>query len=365
VQHNLEKNRTKKLESLKRLQLSILFIGCLLASNLSAQIGGAEVFEFLELPGSARVSGLAGSAITVLDDDLNLSLGNPALINSTMHKQIAFNHSFHLAGTDHGYVAFGYHHDQSKISFNGGIQYMSYGDFVQADEFGNAIGDFKANEFGINIGASKLVFERLRVGANLKFITSQLESYNSLGIATDIGAHYQDTSGRTTFALVIKNIGTQITTYSPDNREALPFDIQFGVSKRLKHLPFRIGLTVHNLHRGNLVYDDPNVVEPTSLFGNEEISENKVGVFVDNLFRHTIFNGEFLLGKKENFNIRFGYNHFRRRELTVSTASRSLAGFSLGFGFMVKRFKINYGHQFYAIAGGNNHISITTKLGRW
>ncbi len=350
---------------MKQLQLSFLLIGCLCSSNLFAQIGGAEIFEFLVLPGSARVSALAGSAIAVLDDDINLSLENPALINSTMHKQVAFNHSFHLAGIDHGYAAFGYHHDASEISFNGGIQYMSYGDFVQADIFGNATGAFKANEFAINIGASKQVYERLRAGANLKFITSQLESYNSLGLAADLGLHYQDTSGRTNIGLVIKNIGTQLTTYRDDNREELPFDIQLGITKRLKHLPFRIGLTVHNLHRSNLIYDDPNVVEPTSIFDTEEASENVVGVFVDNLFRHTIFNGEFLLGKKENFNIRFGYNHFRRRELTVSTASRSLAGFSMGFGFIVKRFKISYGHQFYAIAGGNNHLSVTTKLGRW
>jgi len=336
-----------------------------LTLNSTAQIGGAEVFEFLELPGSARVSGLAGSAITVLDDDINLSLENPALINESMAKQISVNHSFHLSGIDHGFATFGYHHESSEISFNGGIQYISYGDFVQADEFGNAIGSFNANEFGFNIGASKQVFERLRVGANLKFVTSQLESYNSLGLAVDLGAHYVDTSGNTNVALVIKNIGTQLTTYRPDNQEALPFDIQFGISRRLKHLPFRVGLTLHNLHRGNLVYDDPNVVEPTSLFGNEEVSENKFGIFVDNVFRHTIFNGEFLMGKNENFNIRFGYNHFRRRELTVSTASRSLSGFSLGFGFKVKRFKISYGHQFYAIAGGNNHFSLTTKIGRW
>ena len=73
-----------------------------MASNLSAQIGGSEIFEFLELPGSARVTALAGSAIAVLDDDINLSLGNPALINASMDKQIAFNHSFHLAGSNHG-----------------------------------------------------------------------------------------------------------------------------------------------------------------------------------------------------------------------------------------------------------------------
>ncbi len=333
--------------------------------NAQAQIGGTHIYEFLDLPSSARATALGGSSIAVMDDDLTLGLGNPAILNSKMHQQISFNHSFHLANTSHGYVSYGHQYDPWDITFNAGIQYMSYGDFVQADEFGNVIGDFKANEFAINIGAAKQVYDRLRVGANVKLITSQFASYNSLGVAADIGAFYQDTSGLTTAALVIRNIGTQLTTYRDDNQETLPFDIQFGLTRRLRHLPFRIGVTFHNLHRGNITYDDPNQVEPNSLFGEEQQGENLVGLFVDNLFRHTIFNGEFLLGKKENFNIRLGYNHFRRRELTVASASRSLSGFSLGFGFQVKRFKISYGHQFYAIAGGNNHISITSKLGRW
>ena len=139
-----------------------------------------------------------------------------------------------------------------------------------------------------------------------------------------------------------------------------------GITKRLKYLPFRLGITAHNLHRGNITYDDPNAVEPVPLFSQDEVpNENKVGLFVDNLFRHLIFNGEFLLGKKENLKLRFGYNHFRRRELTVDSVSRSLAGFSLGFGFKAKRFRFDFGHQFYALAGGSNHISLTTKLGRW
>jgi len=296
------------------IHLTLFLFTIFTAPTVHAQIGGAEVFEFLELPGSA-------------------------------------------------YAAFGFHKENWETTFNGGIQYITYGDFQGTDEFDNDLGEFKAQEFSINLGASRQVYDRLQVGANLKLITGSLETYNSFGMAMDIGASYQDTSGRFTAGLVFKNVGYQFESYG-ENREALPFDIQLGITQRLKHLPFRFGVILHNLHRGNVLYDDPNVQDQSTLLG-EEIAENKVGVFADNLFRHVIFNGEFLLGKKENFRLRFGYNHFRRQELKVINLTRSLTGFSLGFGIMVKKFRIAYGHQFYHLAGGNNHFSISTALGRW
>lgn len=184
--------------------LILIFVLTYSSNGLEAQIGGSSIFEFLELPISARISGLAGSAIAVLDDDLSIGLSNPALFNKQMHQQFSFNHSFHLADIDHGYAGYGYHHEPWDISFSGGIQYIAYGDFVLADEFGNKLGSFKANEFGINLGAATQVYDRVRVGANVKLISSQLEGYESLGLALDIGAHFIDTSGLFTAALVIK-----------------------------------------------------------------------------------------------------------------------------------------------------------------
>jgi len=40
----------------------------------------------------------------------------------------------------------------------------------------------------------------------------------------------------------------------------------------------------------------------------------------------------------------------------------SLAGFSFGAGFKIKQFRIDYGHQVYHIAGGVNHIGISTSF---
>lgn len=328
-----------------------------------SQVGGDNVYEFLNLPPSARSTALGGSLINVSDGDVALAIDNPAALNPEMHQQISFNHNFHLAGITNGYASFGYFQKKWETTFHGGVQYTNYGDFNAADEFGVVTGDFTAAEYSVVLGAAHQLYERLSVGANLKFITSQFEGYNSMGLAGDIGAFYQDTSRYLSMGLVIKNIGTQLTTYVPDNAEPLPYDVQFGISKRLRYLPFRIGLTIHNLNRWNITYDDPNSEEVTFIFDPDDpVTENKFGIWVDNMFRHTIFNGAFLLGRKDNFRLRIAYNHFRRREMTVSTAPRSLAGFSMGFGMKIKQFRIDFGHAFYHLAGGTNHFSISTNL---
>ena len=341
----------------------LLFAAVLLTVPLWSQIGGDNVYEFVNLPPSARSTALGGSLINVSDDDVALAIDNPAALQSRMHQQLNFNHNFHLAGINNGYAGYGHHVEQWGTTLHGGVQYTRYGDFQTADEFGNVIGTFKAAEYAVVLGASRQLYEKLRVGANVKLISSQLESFNSLGLAADLGAFYQDTSGRFQMGLVFKNVGTQLTTYRPGNREDLPFDIQAGISTRLKYLPFRLGLTVHHLNRWNITYDDPNTEENTLLLApNQPTREDRVGPWIDNLFRHVIFNGAFLLGKQENFRLRVAYNHFRRREMTVSTAPRSLAGFSLGFGLKIKRFRVEFGHAFYHLAGGASHFSISTNL---
>ena len=66
-------------------------------------------------------------------------------------------------------------------------------------------------------------------------------------------------------------------------------------------------------------------------------------------------------GKKENFRLRFAYNHFRKKDLSVRNI-RSLAGFSGGFGFKIKRFRFSYGIGIYHLGGSTNHLSISTNL---
>ena len=346
---------------MKKIVLLSLTIFCFY-SQASAQVGGDHIYEFLNLSNSARVTGLGGNLITVKDDDVSLAYGNPAVLNKRMHQAITFNYNFHLADISNGYAGYAHHVDKWNATLHGGIQYINYGNFNLTDNIGNVLGTFKASEFALTMGASRQLYDKLSVGTNLKLISSRFESYSSFGIAADFAAYYADTTGRFGATLVFKNVGAQLTAYENKNKEVIPFDIQFGISQRLKHLPFRFSIIAHNLHRWNITYDDPNTVESVFLIGDgTPTSDNNFKDFADNLFRHVIFNGEFLFGKGEIMRLRIGYNHLMRRELSV-TNFRSRSGFSFGLGIKIRRFRIDYGRGIYHFAGGLNHLSVATNL---
>lgn len=338
--------------------LFILF--ALSIPSLQAQIGGAAVYPFLQFSPSARISALGGNLITVRDDDVNLAYANPSLLNPRMHHALSFSHNLYMAGIQNGYVAYGHYLSKWDLTLHGGVQYVSYGMFDATDAIGTVTGDFKAAEYALVLGAGKQLYERMSIGANLKFVTSQLESYHSIGLAGDLAATFFDTTRHFAASLVMRNIGGQLSTYREGNREKIPFDLQVGLSQRLRYLPFRFSIIYHHLHRWNITYDDPNAVEPTPFLG-EAPTESRFNVFVDNLFRHFIFSGEFLFGRNEPLRLRFGYNHLIRRELSVDNF-RSLAGFTFGVGLKINRFRIDYGRGIYHLAGGVNHFTLSTNL---
>ncbi|MBK8427152.1 MAG: type IX secretion system protein PorQ [Lewinellaceae bacterium] len=264
-----------------------------------------------------------------------------------------------LSDIQHGYVAYAHHLPKIGFTLQGGVQYMNYGDIKQADEFGNITGQVKASETTFTLGAARPLSDRLSLGLNLRFGVSTLDLYQASMLGADAGLLYSDTARLFSAAVVLRNAGVQLVTYN-DLREDLPFDIQIGVSKRLRYLPFRMTIIAHHLHDWDIRYDDPNLTTgDVSLFGEESSKKGNAGV--DNFFRHFIFNGEFLLGRNEGFRIRLGYNHLRKRELSVNNY-RSLAGFSGGVGLKINRFRVDMGYGSYHLAGGVVHFSVGTNL---
>ena len=339
-----------------------LYIFCFPWFTLGAQSGGDNIFEFLNLTQSARTTALAGGLISVIDNDVALAYANPAVLNESMDGDLSFNQNFHFAGISHGFFSFGKYLDRFDATAHIGVNYINYGTFDRADQFGNRQEQFDASSTAIALGVGKMMNERIRLGINLKLISSNLESYTSFGMGADLGATYVNPDNKLTLGFVIKNVGAQITNYAT-TRESFPLDIQLGLSKRFAHLPFRFSVVAHRLNDWNLRFDDDSQVT-SNIFGEQVDESSTISKFTDNFFRHFIFNGEFLLGKTENFRLRVGYNHLRRKELSVSTF-RSLGGFSLGFGLKIKKFRIDYGVGYYHLAGGVNHISISTNLTEW
>lgn len=336
----------------------LLLLQCVVL-GLSAQIsGGGSTFDFMNLPSSARMSALGGSAL-VMDRDVANAYLNPSLLNEKMNSQLVASHNFHFSDISNGYIGYGHQLKKWGLNAHIGVNYINYGDFVRADEVGNDQGSFSGGGFALTAGVGKKLNERLHYGLNLKLISARLESYHALGIAADLAMTYKNDSKKFLASFLIRNLGAQLSTYADENH-GVPLDVQIGFSKRLEHLPFRFYVTMHHLHQWDIRYDDPAQKETVDIFG-QEIAENDFANQIDNLFRHFVFAGEFLLGKRENLGIRFGYNHLRRAELSVSQF-RSMAGFSLGFGLKIRRFKIDYGIGYHHVAGATNHISLSTNL---
>lgn len=335
-----------------------LFLFCIIACQLQAQLGPSQVFDFALLPSSARVTAMGGSLISVQDDDVSLAQQNPATLNKLSKYALSINHDFHFAGIRYGYTGGGFHFDSLGLSLHVAAHYVNYGDFVRADIFGNEQGSFTASETAFIIGAAKQLNERISIGVNLKGLNASYDTFGSFGLAADIGAHYNNPDKNYSIAAVIRNIGVQLDPFN-ELEERIRHDVQIGFSKRLRYLPFRYSIIAHNLQQWNIRYKDPNDIV-TDLEGNIE-EENPWIAGTDNFFRHIIINGEFLLGKAENLRLRFGYNHLRKQELSVLSL-RSLAGFSFGFGISVKKIRLDYGLGLYHLEGGSHHFGLRMNL---
>ncbi len=338
----------------------ILAVTLVLAASSSGwgQIGGNHVFSYLSLPSSSRVSGLGGKLISAPEGDISLGYENPALIHADMDQQLSFQHQFLLAGIQTGYAGFGKWLESKKIMAHAGFKYILFGTFDQTDAFGNVLGEFKGSEVALVLGASYQVYDKLRIGANLKLANSSLDVYRSSAIAIDVGAIYTDTAAAFTAGLMIKNGGAQISTYE-STREDLPLDVQLGLTKRLRYLPFQFSIIFHHLNQWNLLYDDPNNEEGGFLGGFQPVTSEPSDV--DNFFRHVVFSGEMFLGKAEVVRIRLGYDHQRKQELSVSNL-RTLTGFSIGIGFKVKKFNLDYSLSKVHFGGSTHHLGLSTNI---
>jgi len=335
----------------------VALVSLLMIIDLRAQSGGKSVFQVLTLAPSARTAALGGNYISVRDSDIVLAQFNPAIASLSSTRSIHFNQSFYYGGSGYSNIGVAHHLLKENITLIGGFQYLQHGDLTAADEYGNKTGTFHASEMVMLIGASKKLFDPLSIGINLKYIFSQLESYNSSGLGIDLGALYTFKDGRQSMGLTIRNMGTQWDLYQ-DTRESLPLDILLGYSQRLEHVPVIFTISAHDLNRWQLRYE--SVSNEVSIFGEPAAAPSAFSQGVDNLFRHLIFSTEILLGKYAPLRLRLSYHHQRHQELK-DLSYRGLSGFAGGFGIHLSRLDIDYGLANYHLAGSIHSIGIAYR----
>ncbi|MDO5968642.1 type IX secretion system protein PorQ [Flavivirga aquimarina] len=329
---------------------------CLSFSSLAiAQVGGETTYQFLNLISSPRQAALGGKVLTNIDYDVTQGLFNPATINVEMDNQLAVNYTSYLGGINYGTASYAYTIDRRVQTFHAGITYINYGSFDGYDENGISTGTFTGNEAALSIGyALQIGFSDFYFGANVKLITSKLEQYSSFGAAADLGLIYINEDIDFNATVVIRNLGTQITTYAGLN-ERLPFEVDFGMSQRLENVPIRWHVTFENLQQWPIARSNP-ARTVNDLSGNQ--TDEKVG-FLGQLIRHTILGAE--LFPEGGFNIRLGYNFRRGEELRIID-QRNFSGISAGISIKMNNMRFSYTHARYTSAANSNFFGLQIDL---
>lgn len=341
-------------DKLMRIKIALLFF--ILSKITFAQLGGMGTYRFLYVSPNARIASLGGNAIATPDADLNLVSQNPSLLNKANQHQIGLNFVNYFADISAGEANYAWHSDSLQTSFAAGIQYLNYGSFTKTAPDGQVLGTFTAGEYNFHASAAR-TYKQFQYGMTLKFINSNLETYNSYGMAADIGSTWISQDKLMAVTAVISNIGMQFKSYTNANYESIPNNLQVGFSKKFEHNPFRISVIAQNLQNpGQLLYQIRSR-QQISLETGEPIKEDFS--IMQKAMSHLVINTEMILGR--TLNIRFGYNALRQREMALSNI-RGFNGFSWGFGIRLNRFQFSYGNGGYMPGKNTNAFTIITRL---
>ncbi|WP_287100655.1 MULTISPECIES: type IX secretion system protein PorQ [unclassified Hydrotalea] len=322
---------------MKQLQFLLFLLLC--SMGLFAQtLGGNTVYNFVTQPNTAQLSALGGVNISNISNDVGMAFQNPALLRPAMQQQLntAFNNF--IAGIKNYSLTTAWYLNQSKTNVAIGINYFDYGILTQTDASGNVFGTFKPVDYVAQLLFSHAYHNNWWVGSTFKFMNSQYAQYKSSGIAIDIGLNYYDSARGFQAGLVVKNMGSQLKTYTNGIREELPFDVQMGFTKRLEKAPLQFSLTAHHLQTFNTLYNDTAF---NAAYSNTSNNAN----FINQLVTHLVASVQLLIDHKVE--VTAGYNFLRRHDLNAYTTANGLNGFTMGAGVLFKKIHIRYATGFY------------------
>ena len=322
----------------------LTYILLLLATSVcvSAQ-NGSTAYNFLNISSSAKIYGLGGVNISLVDDDVSTIDQNPALLGPEMSNMLGMNYMHYVGGSNFAGARYA-HSAGEHAGWSAAIQYFGYGSIKEATSDGTIIGSFSPQDVSFSGMYSHDITDRLRGGIAVKAIYSSYAEFSAFALATDLGVNYYDADRDLSLSLVVANLGGQVKRFY-ETHDRLPFDVRLGWSQSFGSFPLRFSITAWNLTKWHLPYTDTGD-------GSESAQPQEKDKFMSNLFRHLVFGIDLI--SSPNYYISLGYNYKTRTDM--STYKRNmLSGFTLGGGIKVKSFGIS-------LAFAQPHTGATTFM---
>lgn len=290
------------------------------------------VFNFLRLPVSAHAAALGGENISIDDDDPTLVFHNPALASNVADRSLNLNYMTYMEGVKVASASF-VKAFRERATWALEAQYVDYGTMKHTTVDNEMLGDVSAKDIAVGGTFTYTLSDKIAGGVTAKFVSSSLAGYNSIGVAVDLGVNYLNPDLGLSLSAVARNLGGQLKAYE-DDFEKLPFDLQLGVSKRLGESPLRFSVTMTRLHDWD-----------------------------DKFINHFIFGAEAFLS--DNIWLGGGINPRRSDDMKISdgeSESSHGAGFSLGGGLQLDRFKLQVAYGKYHVSASSLIINVTYTI---
>ena len=324
----------------KFLVLTYCLAGCLLPKlfpdcvemQVCAQTG-TTAYEFMNIPTSAHSAALGGNNVSVVEDDITLLFTNPALLSNVSDKTLNFNYMNYMSSSNKLSTAFAKQWGERGTWAVAG-QVVNYGEMTETTANFEETGTFSASDIAIQAGYTYMLTDRWSGGVQAKVLLSNYGEFNSAGIAADLGLHYYDADHGLAFGLVAQNLGGQVDPLY-DKSEKIPFNLVMGMSLDFANAPIRVSLTMQDLTHWSKDY---------YVAANSGISSSKV------FFNHLSIGAD-IFPSSQTW-LALGYNFRRGYEMEVQDKSH-WAGFSLGGGLAVKRFKVGVAYGKYHVASSS------------
>jgi hypothetical protein len=323
--------------------LSYLFLIWLFSTTqlLNAQNNSDTVYRFLDISPDARISGLGGTQTALIDGDFSMFVLNPAYLFPNHSGYISATYMNHIGDVNYGSFSGAYNlknYGTIGVSF----RVLNYGELQRYDEFGEDLGDFRANDLAFTTGFGAELAPNWYYGISFSLIHSAYGYFSSTALTGSAGILFRDPERRTTAGVSVTNAGTQLSTFN-GQKESPPFDISAGVSHELEYLPLRLSVTARQLHNWNM---------------ENNLDSSRPGAS-DQFFRHIIAGGELILSS--NLHLRFGYNHNLHQQ--TKTGKRiDGAGLSMGLGIKIRDFQIDFARNSYSDLGNLIQLGIKTRV---
>ena len=285
---------------------------------------GTSAYSFLNVTSSAKIYGLGGVNISLVDDDITVTEQNPALLGAEMSNMVALNYMRYLGGSNFAGLRYG-HAAGEHGAWSASVRYFGYGSMKEALPDGSIIGSFSPKDVAFGGSYAHDFTDRLRGGIALNALYSAYADYTAFAIATDLGLNYYDPDRDLSLSVVLANLGGQVKRFN-EHYDRLPFDVRLGWSQSFGTFPVRFSITAWNLTKWKLPYYETGDGSSTTAPVTKES-------FGSNLFRHLVFGLDLI--SSPNYYVTLGYNYKTRTDM--STYSRSfLSGFSLGGGLRLR-----------------------------